>query len=78
MHSGGSECMVVDALIRARWIALRLPVSHAGKALDGGADPVPAAGGAWLLFSLLGPYGWGGRLADWIQIAHEYASLPSA
>lgn len=59
-------------------IALRLPMSCAGAALDGGADPVPSAGEEWLTFKLFGPSGWDGRLAGWIQIAHQHALLPSA
>lgn len=59
-------------------IALRLPLSHTGAALDGGAEPVPSAGEEWLSFKLFGPSGWDGRLTEWLQIAHQHALLPSA
>jgi hypothetical protein len=59
-------------------IALRFPVSYASTALAGGAKPLPAMSEEWFMFKLFGSSGWDGRLADWIQIAHEYASLPSA
>lgn len=59
-------------------IALRLPLSCAGAAMDGGAEHVPSAGDEWLTFKPFGDSGWEGCLEEWIQIAHLHALPPSA
>ncbi|WP_266183357.1 hypothetical protein [Dyella humicola] len=56
-------------------MALRLPLSEAGPAIDVGAEPASSAGDEWLTFKLFGASGWDGRLEAWCQIAHKHASL---